>query len=284
MEITNEQRAKILVEALPYIQKYYGKILVIKYGGNAMVDDILKDSVMQDVALLSLIGIKVVLVHGGGPEINAAFKAYNKETIKVDGLRFTDEEGASIVQMVLAGKVNKDLVKILGVRGAKAMGLSGMDGRMIECKFKNKDKYGYVGDVINVNPEIIYTALDHGYIPVISTVGCDAEGNSYNINADTAAAQIAGALKAEAFIAVTDIKGLLRDKNDDSTLISSINVSELKSLEKQGIIDGGMIPKVECCVEAIRRGVNKVFIIDGRVPHSLLIEVLTDEGMGTMFK
>ncbi len=284
MEITNEQRAKILVEALPYIQKYYGKVLVIKYGGNAMVDDILKDSVMQDVALLSLIGIKVVLVHGGGPEINAAFNAYNKETIKVDGLRFTDEEGASIVQMVLAGKVNKDLVKILGVRGAKAMGLSGMDGRMIECKFKNKDKYGYVGDVINVNPEIIYTALDHGYIPVISTVGCDAEGNSYNINADTAAAQIAGALKAEAFIAVTDIKGLLRDKNDDSTLISSINVSELKSLEKQGIIDGGMIPKVECCVEAIRRGVNKVFIIDGRVPHSLLIEVLTDEGMGTMFK
>lgn len=284
MNITNEQRANILIQALPYIQKYYGKVLVIKYGGNAMIDDNLKDSVMQDLVLLSLIGMKVVLVHGGGPEINSAFDTYKKETIKVDGLRYTDYEGASIVQMVLAGKVNKDLVKLLGTRGGKAIGLSGMDGKMIECKFKNKDKYGYVGEVVNINPEVIFTALDNGYIPVISTVGVDDEGNSYNINADTAAARIAGALNAEAFIAMTDIKGLLRDKNDESTLIHSISVSELKTLEKQGIIEGGMIPKVECCVEAIRRGVNKVFIIDGRVPHSILIEVLTDEGIGTMFK
>lgn len=284
MELTNEQRAEVLVRALPYIQKYYGKVIVIKYGGNAMIDDTLKQSVMQDLVLLQLIGMKVVLVHGGGPEINTAFKAYGKETIKVDGLRFTDEEGASIVQMVLAGKVNKDLVKLLGCRGGKAIGLSGMDGKMIQCSFKDKDKYGYVGQIDQVNPEVIYDALDNGYIPVISTVGVDLEGNSYNINADTAAAQIAGALKAEAFIAMTDIKGLLMDKNDDSTLIHKINVSELTSLAKQGIIDGGMIPKVECCVEAIRRGVHKVFIIDGRVPHSILIELMTDEGIGTMFK
>lgn len=284
MELTNEQRAEVLVRALPYIQKYYGKVIVIKYGGNAMIDNALKQSVMQDLVLLQLIGMKVVLVHGGGPEINTAFKAYGKETIKVDGLRFTDEEGASIVQMVLAGKVNKDLVKLLGCRGGKAIGLSGMDGKMIQCSFKDKDKYGYVGQIDQVNPEVIYDALDNGYIPVISTVGVDLDGNSYNINADTAAAQIAGALKAEAFIAMTDIKGLLMDKNDDSTLIHKINVSELTSLAKQGIIDGGMIPKVECCVEAIRRGVHKVFIIDGRVPHSILIELMTDEGIGTMFK
>lgn len=284
MDITNEQRAEVLVHALPYIQKYYGKIIVIKYGGNAMIDDILKDNVMQDIALLQLVGIKVVLVHGGGPEINAAFKAYGKETIKVDGLRFTDSEGASIVQMILAGKVNKDLVKLLEIRGGKAIGLSGMDGKMILCDFKNKDKYGYVGNITQINPEVIYDALDNGYIPVISTVGIDLQGNTYNINADTAAACIAGALKAESFIAMTDTKGLLRDKNDDSTLIHRINVSELTSLAKQGIIDGGMIPKVECCVEAIRRGVHKVFIIDGRVPHSILIELMTDEGMGTMFK
>lgn len=284
MKYSNEEQAEILIQALPYIQKYYGKIIVIKYGGNAMIDEKLKDSVMQDVVLLSHLGMKVVLVHGGGPEINAAFKAYGKETIKVDGLRYTDAEGASIVQMILAGKVNKDLVKLLDNRGGKAIGLSGMDGHMIECKFKNFEKYGYVGEVVEVNTEVITTALDNGYIPVISTVGVDNEGNSYNINADTAAACIAGALDAEAFINMTDIKGLLRDKNDDSTLISEINVSELKTLEKQGIIDGGMIPKVECCVEAIRRGVSKVFIIDGRVPHSILIEVLTNEGIGTMFK
>jgi acetylglutamate kinase len=282
--VTLEERAKILSEALPYILKYKDKIMVIKYGGNAMVDENLKRLVMEDVVMLSSLGMKVVLVHGGGPEINQAFKAYGKETIKVDGLRYTDREGADIVQMVLAGKVNKDLVKLIGTKGGKAIGLSGMDGGMIKCKFKNQDKYGFVGDISEVNPDVIMTALDHGYIPVISTVGTDEDGNSYNINADTAAARIAGALKAEAFIAVTDIKGLLRDKNDDSTLIHEINVSELKTLEKQGIIDGGMIPKVECCVEARRRGVNKVFIIDGRVPHAILIEVLTDEGIGTMFK
>ncbi|MGM9970713.1 MAG: acetylglutamate kinase [Anaeroplasma sp.] len=284
MKITNEQRAEILVHALPYIQEYNGKVVVIKYGGNAMIEESLKSSVMQDLVLLQLIGVKVVLVHGGGPEINQAYKAYGKETIKIDGLRYTDQEGASIVQMVLAGKVNKDLVKLIGVRGGKAIGLSGMDAKMIKCSFKNRDKYGYVGQIDEVNPEVIYDALDNGYIPVISTVGVDDEGNSYNINADTAAAQIAGAIKAEAFIAMTDTKGLLKDKEDESSLIHQINVSELTSLAKNGIIDGGMIPKVECCVEAIRRGVPKVFIIDGRVPHSILIELMTDEGIGTMFK
>lgn len=283
MNISNELKANVLIQALPYIQQYNNKIIVIKYGGNAMINNELKENVMQDIILLNLIGIKVVLVHGGGPEISSMIKKVGKETSFVNGLRVTDDEVMDIVQMVLAGKVNKNLVKLIQNRGGKAIGLCGIDGGMIKAK-KISEELGYVGDIIDVNPQIILDFIDKGYIPVISTIGYDDEGNSYNINADTAAARIAGALKAESFISMTDIKGVLKDKNDDSSLIKSINVSELKQLQKQGIIDGGMIPKVECCVEAIRRGVNKVFIIDGRVPHSILIEVLSDEGIGTMFK
>lgn len=283
MNISNELKANVLIQALPYIQQYNNKIIVIKYGGNAMINNELKENVMQDIILLNLIGIKVVLVHGGGPEISSMIKKVGKETSFVNGLRVTDDEVMDIAQMVLAGKVNKNLVKLIQNRGGKAIGLCGIDGGMIKAK-KISEELGYVGEIIDVNPQIILDFIDKGYIPVISTIGYDDEGNSYNINADTAAARIAGALKAESFISMTDIKGVLRDKNDDSSLIKSINVSELKQLQKQGIIDGGMIPKVECCVEAIRRGVNKVFIIDGRVPHSILIEVLSDEGIGTMFK
>lgn len=283
MNISNELKANVLIQALPYIQQYNNKIIVIKYGGNAMINNELKENVMQDIILLNLIGIKVVLVHGGGPEISSMIKKVGKETTFVNGLRVTDDEVMDIAQMVLAGKVNKNLVKLIQNRGGKAIGLCGIDGGMIKAK-KISEELGYVGDIIDVNPQIILDFIDKGYIPVISTIGYDDEGNSYNINADTAAARIAGALKAESFISMTDIKGVLKDKNDDSSLIKSINVSELKQLQKQGIIDGGMIPKVECCVEAIRRGVNKVFIIDGRVPHSILIEVLSDEGIGTMFK
>lgn len=279
----NEQNAEILIHALPYIQEYNGKIIVIKYGGNAMIDEKLKDDVMQDVMLLSTIGIKVVLVHGGGPEISNMLTKLQKDSKFVNGLRVTDDETVDVVQMVLAGKINKNLVKLLNIKGGKAVGLSGLDGNMIEAKPLNKE-LGFVGEITNVNPQIILDTLEMGYIPVISTIGFDHEGNSYNINADTAAARIAGALNAESFISMTDIRGLLRDKDDESTLIPEVNVSELKQLEKSGILAGGMIPKVECCVEAIRRGVKKVFIIDGRVPHSLLIEVLTDEGIGTMFK
>lgn len=283
MDISNELKAKVLVQALPYIQQYYNKIIVIKYGGNAMINNELKENVMQDIILLNLIGIKVVLVHGGGPEISSMIKKVGKETKFVNGLRVTDDEVMDIAQMVLAGKVNKNLVKLIQNRGGRAIGLCGADGGMIKAKQINEE-LGFVGEITDVNPQIILDCIDKGYIPVISTIGYDDEGNSYNINADTAAARIAGALKAESFISMTDIKGVLRDKNDDSSLIKAINVSELKQLQKQGIIDGGMIPKVECCVEAIRRGVKKVFIIDGRVPHSILIEVLSDEGIGTMFK
>lgn len=283
MDISNELKAKVLVQALPYIQQYNNKIIVIKYGGNAMINNELKENVMQDIILLNLIGIKVVLVHGGGPEISSMIKKVGKETKFVNGLRVTDDEVMDIAQMVLAGKVNKNLVKLIQNRGGRAIGLCGADGGMIKAKQINEE-LGFVGEITDVNPQIILDCIDKGYIPVISTIGYDDEGNSYNINADTAAARIAGALKAESFISMTDIKGVLRDKNDDSSLIKAINVSELKQLQKQGIIDGGMIPKVECCVEAIRRGVKKVFIIDGRVPHSILIEVLSDEGIGTMFK
>lgn len=283
MEISNELKANILVHALPYIQAYNNKIIVIKYGGNAMINNELKENVMQDIILLSLIGIKVVLVHGGGPEISSMIKKVGKETKFVNGLRVTDDEVMDIAQMVLAGKVNKNLVKLIENRGGKAVGLCGIDGGMIKTKQINEE-LGFVGEITDINPQIILDSINNGYIPVISTIGYDQDGNSYNINADTAAARIAGALKAESFISMTDIVGVLRDKNDPSSLIKSINVSEIKQLEKQGIIDGGMIPKVECCVEAIRRGVKKVFIIDGRVPHSILIEVLSDEGIGTMFK
>ncbi len=281
MEITNSQRAEVLIHALPYIQKYYNKIIVIKYGGNAMISEELREAVMGDLVLLSLIGIKVVLVHGGGPEITDLLNRVGKKTEFVNGLRVTDKETADIVLMVLAGKINKSLVNLLQNKGGRAIGLCGTDGHLIEAKPLSAD-LGFVGEITNINPAPILDMLDKGYIPVVSTVGCDKEGNIYNINADTAAARIAGTLKAESLISMTDIAGLMLDKDDPTTLISQMNVSEAPNLMRQGVISGGMIPKVECCIEAIRRGVNRVFIIDGRVPHSILIEVLTDEGIGTM--
>ncbi len=282
MEISNNLRGQVLVEALPYIQKYTNKIVVIKYGGNAMINEELKDAVMGDIALLSLIGIKVVLVHGGGPEITDMLTKIGKKSEFVDGLRVTDKETADIVQMVLAGKVNKSLVALLGRLGCKAVGLCGADNHLITAEAKD-ERLGYVGEITGINPEPILDLLNLGYVPVISTTGCDADGNIYNINADTAAAKIAGVLNAASFISMTDIVGLLRDKDDPSTLIPKVYVSDIPQLINEGIISGGMIPKIECCREAIRRGVEKVFIIDGRVPHALLIETLTDEGLGTMF-
>ena len=280
--LTNAQRAEVLIHALPYIQKYYDKILVVKYGGNAMIDQELKEAVMGDLVLLRLIGVKVVLVHGGGPEITEMLTRVGKESRFVDGLRVTDKDGADIVQMVLAGKVNKSLVQLLENTGGHAMGLCGLDGRLIEARMRDA-RLGYVGEITRINTQPILDVLEKGYIPVISTVAGDREGNVYNINADTAAAQIAGALKAESLISMTDIAGILRDKDDPASLISRINVSEAPQLMRQGVISGGMIPKVECCIEAIRRGVRRVFILDGRVPHAILIEMLTDEGIGTMF-
>lgn len=280
--LTNAQRAEVLIHALPYIQKYYDKILVVKYGGNAMVDGELKKAVMGDLVLLRLIGVKVVLVHGGGPEITEMLTRVGKESRFVDGLRVTDRDSADIVQMVLAGKVNKSLVQLLENTGGRAMGLCGLDGRLIEARMRDA-RLGYVGEIVKINTQPILDVLEKGYIPVISTVAGDREGNVYNINADTAAAQIAGALKAESLISMTDIAGILRDKDDPNSLISRINVSEAPQLMREGVISGGMIPKVECCIEAIRRGVHRVFIIDGRVPHAILIETLTDEGIGTMF-
>lgn len=280
--MTNAQRAEVLTQALPYIQKYTDKIIVVKYGGNAMINDELKDAVMGDIVLLSLIGIKVVLVHGGGPEITQMLKAVGKESQFVNGLRVTDKETVDIVQMVLAGKVNKNLVNLLHHKGGKAVGLCGIDGHMIEAEVLNPE-LGFVGEITNVNVEPITDVLEKGYIPVISTVGCDKEGNVYNINADTAASKIAGILGAESLISMTDIEGILRDKDDPSTLISKIVVNEAPNLVKEGVISGGMIPKVECCIDAINSGVRKVFIIDGRIPHSILIETLTNEGIGTMF-
>ena len=270
MEITNAQRAEVLIHALPNIQRYANKIIVVKYGGNAMINEELKKAVMRDIVLLSLIGIKVVLIHGGGPEISDMLKRVGKESVFVDGLRVTDKETAEIVQMVLSGKINKGLVNLLDSIGGKAIGLCGADGGMIKARPLN-EKLGYVGEITKVDSQPVVDLLEKGYIPVISTVGCDDEGNIYNINADTAAARIAGDLKAQCLISMTDICGILRDKNDPSSLISKMNV-----------ISDGMIPKIECCIEAIRRGVHKVFVLDGRVPHSILIEILTDEGIGTM--
>ncbi|MBR5115327.1 MAG: acetylglutamate kinase [Oscillospiraceae bacterium] len=282
MELTNAQRAQILIEALPNIQEYTGKIIVIKYGGNAMKNEELKRAVMGDLVLLSLIGVRVVLVHGGGPEITDMLARVGKKSEFVDGLRVTDAESIEIVQMVLAGKVNKSLVGLIGEAGGRAIGLCGLDGKMIEAKPMD-ERLGFVGDITSVNITPITDLLEKGYIPVVSTVGCDDKGNVYNINADTAASAIAGKLKAESLLTMTDIAGLMRDTSDPSTLISKLNVSEVPQLISEGVISGGMIPKVECCVEAIRRGVSKVFVIDGRVPHSILIELLTDEGLGTMF-
>lgn len=281
MAITHAERAQILVEALPYLQHYNNKIIVVKYGGNAMISPQLQKAVMEDMVLLSLIGVKVVLVHGGGPEINEMLRRVGKQSRFVDGLRVTDEETAEIVQMVLAGKVNKNLVNLLQNAGGRAIGLSGMDGHMIRAQMQD-ERLGYVGQITEIRTEPITDLLDKGYIPVVSTVGCDGEGYVYNINADTAAARIAGALQAENLILMTDIAGVLRDKDDPATLISHIFVSEVPQLMSEGILQGGMIPKMDCCVDAIRRGVKQACIIDGRVPHSLLIETLTDAGIGTM--
>ncbi len=280
-KIDNWQRARILVEALPYIQEYTNKIVVIKYGGNAMTSDELKNAVMGDIILMSLIGVRPVLVHGGGPEITEMLKKIGKQSEFVNGLRVTDRETVDIVQMVLAGKVNKSLVNLLENKGGHAIGLSGMDGSMIQAK-KKDERLGYVGEITDVNVRPILDVIAQGYIPVVSTVGCDSEGNAYNINADTAAARIAGALEAESLITLTDISGILRDCNDPESLIPEVRVSEVPGLIEAGVISGGMIPKVECCVDAIACGVKKVFIIDGRIPHAILIETLTDEGLGTM--
>ena len=282
MDITNAQRARVLVHALPYIQDYSGKIVVVKYGGNAMVSEQLKDSVIRDICLLQLIGVKVVLVHGGGPEITEVLEKMGKQSAFVDGVRVTDEETVGVALMVLAGKINKTLVNLIELKGGSAIGLSGLDGHMLEAKIK-KPELGYVGQITNVNVKPILDVIDKGYIPVVSTVGYDGAGNLYNINADTAAARIAGELGAESLIAMTDFAGILKDKNDPSTLISSIKVSDLPGLISDGVIQGGMIPKAECCRSAIEWGVNRVFIIDGRVPHAILIEMLTNEGIGTMF-
>lgn len=282
MKISNKDRAEVLIEALPHIQKYSGKVLLVKYGGSAMTDATLKRAVMGDLVLLSLIGVKVVLVHGGGPEITEMLAKLGKKSVFVDGLRVTDAETADVVQMVLAGKVNKGLVNLIQSLGGKAMGLSGADGGLIGATTLDP-KLGFVGEITSLNVQPVLDLLEKGYIPVISTVGCDAEGNVYNINADTAAARIAGMLKAESLINMTDTAGLLEDEKDESTLISRIFVSDAQRMINQGQLSGGMIPKVGCCVEAIRRGVKKVFIIDGRVPHSILIETLTDAGLGTMF-
>lgn len=281
MEIEYDIRANVMVEALPYLQKYNNKVVVVKYGGNAMTNDRLKQAVMQDIVLLSLVGIKVVLVHGGGPEINDMLKKVGKESKFVNGLRYTDEETIDIVQMVLAGKVNKDLVSMLESHGGKAMGLCGLDGKMIEAEMLNPE-LGLVGEITDVNPEIIQDALDNGYIPVVSTIARGKDGTVYNINADTAAARIAAEMKAPSLILLTDIKGLLEDKDDENTIIRTVGVSEVPYLKKQGIVSGGMIPKIDCCVEAVRRGVKQANIIDGRIPHSILIELLTDIGAGTM--
>ncbi len=278
-------KAEILSQALPYIQKYNNKIVVIKYGGNAMINEELKMNVITDVVLLSEIGVKVILVHGGGPEINQTLKKIGKEAKFINGLRYTDEETIDIVQMVLAGKTNKDLVKLIMQKGGNATGISGIDNMLIEAeKYESEDDLGYVGSVKSIHPHIIMDMLDKGYIPVVASVGMDKDGHTFNVNADTAAAEIASAVGAENMILVSDIPGLLEDKDDENTLLPLVHVYEVNSLMKKGIISGGMIPKVDCCVRAIRQNVKKAVIIDGRIPHSILIEMLSKDGIGTMFK
>ena len=280
-EFSNLERAEVLVQALPNIKKYNGKTVVIKYGGNAMINESLKQQVMEDICLLWLIGVRVVLIHGGGPEISETMKRLGKKSEFVNGLRVTDKETVDIVQMVLAGKVNKTLVNLLQMKGGHAVGLSGIDGGILEATMKD-EALGYVGEITKIRTQPITDLLEKTYIPVISTIASDRQGNTFNINGDTAAASIAGALKAECLIMMTDIAGLLRDKDDPSTLIPAVTVSEAKQLFEEGVISGGMIPKVDCCIEAIEKGVKHVVIMDGRVPHSILMELLTDEGAGTM--
>ena len=284
MNISNAEKAHVLVQALPYIQKYYGRTVVVKYGGNAMINEELKEAVMSDIALLRLVGINVVLVHGGGPEITDMLKRVNKESRFVNGMRVTDEETIEIVQMVLAGKVNKSLVQHLQKAGAPAVGLCGLDGKMlIADKLITSEDIGYVGEITEVNPKVIKDVINSGFVPIVSTIAGSRSGDVYNINADIAASRIAAELEACKLILMTDIRGLLRDKDDENTLIPSVNVSEVPMLKREGIISGGMIPKIDCCVEAVRRGVSRAYIIDGRIPHSILIEMLTAEGIGTMF-
>ena len=278
---TNAQRAKVLTQALPYIKRYVGKTVVVKYGGNAMVDETLKQQVMEDIALLWFIGVKVVLIHGGGPEISDMMKKLGKKPEFINGLRVTDKETVDIVQMVLAGKVNKSLVTLLQMKGGHAVGVSGMDGGIIEAKIKD-ERLGFVGEITKVRAKPINDLLEKNYIPVVSTVASDHDGNVYNINGDTAAAYIAGALGAERLIMMTDVAGILRDVNDPSSLITGITVNEAKALYDEGVISGGMIPKVDCCIEAISAGVKDVTIMDGRIPHAILMELLTNEGAGTM--
>lgn len=283
MSVSDSQKADILVQALPYIQRYTGEVIVVKYGGNAMINPELVDCVMQDIVLLNQIGVRVVLVHGGGPEISEMLKRVGKETKFINGLRQTDSETAEIVQMVLCGKINKNLAGIINRMGGKAVGLSGFDGGLIKAK-KINEELGFVGEITEINAEPVFDLIEKGYIPVVSSVGYDDDGNVYNINADTVAARLAAEIKACSLISMTDIKGILRDKDDESSLIPVINVEDAPALIEEGVISGGMIPKINCCIDAINRGVKKVFIIDGRVPHSILIEVLSDEGIGTMVK
>ena len=278
---SNAQRAEVLTQALPYIRRYNGKVIVVKYGGNAMVNPELKEQVMEDIVLLWLTGVKVVLVHGGGPEISDMMSKLGKKAEFIDGLRVTDKETVDIAQMVLSGKINKTLVNLIQMKGGKAMGVSGIDGRLIEAKPKN-EKLGYVGEIENINIGPVLDLLEKGYIPVISTIGCDGYGNVFNINGDTAAACIAGALKAERMIMMTDIAGILKDKDKPETHIPKITVKEAERLFKDGVISGGMIPKTDCCIKAIECGVKNVVIMDGRIPHSILMELLTEEGAGTM--
>ncbi|HIU49477.1 MAG TPA: acetylglutamate kinase [Candidatus Limousia pullorum] len=282
MEVSN--RAQVLVQAMPYIQKYAGKTVVVKYGGNAMINEELKSAVMSDIVLLQLVGVNVVLVHGGGPEINAMLKKTGKESKFVNGMRVTDEETIDIVQMVLAGKVNKSLANQLNLSGGKAIGLCGLDGNLLKAEKQTKNgDIGFVGDITDVDVTVINDVINSGYIPVIATVAGGSEGEVYNINADIAASAIAAKLNAKKLILMTDVRGLLRDKDDEDTLISVVNVSEVPRLKNEGIISGGMIPKIDCCVEAVRQGVDRAHILDGRIPHSILIELFSDEGIGTMF-
>ena len=285
MNISNSDRAHILIQSLPYLQKMAGQTVVVKYGGNAMINPELKNAVMSDIVMLQLVGIHVVLVHGGGPEITDMLTKIGKESKFIGGLRYTDEETVDVVQMVLAGKVNKDLVQLLGTHGGKAIGLCGMDGNMIRAeKMVSGDDLGYVGEITKVDVSPINDVIDKGYVPVVATLGTGIHGEVFNINADIAAARIAAELGAVKLILMTDIQGLLRDKADESTLIPVVSVSEVAALKREGIVSGGMIPKIDCCVEAVRRGVNRAHIIDGRIPHSILIELFSDEGIGTMFR
>lgn len=283
MQLTNAQRAEVLCNALPYIQAYKDKIVVVKYGGNAMVNEDIKHSVMGDVMLLRLIGVRVVVVHGGGPEISGLLRRLGKQSEFVDGLRVTDEETAEVVQMVLAGKVNKSLVSLLQTLGGRAIGLCGLDGGMIEAK-QLDERLGLVGEITRVDPQPVLDVLEKGYIPVVSTIARGEKGETYNINADTAAARLAAALRAECLISMTDTAGVLRDRDDPDSVIPYIGVSEAPQLMREGVISGGMIPKIGCCIEAIRRGVKKVFVLDGTTAHAILIEILTNEGIGTMFR